>query len=120
MPHRGRKAEVQRSRHGGSQRLRKDVPRNQGDSNSSLVTEELVSLRHKAALNDTASDRLADVVSGRDRNREELPLDFGVIAKLGMPVPPHQRHSGCGDAVSRTWEAVPGGPRRHPLKAPTA
>jgi 2-hydroxymuconate-semialdehyde hydrolase len=27
------------------------------------------------------------VVSERDRNHEELPLDFGMIARLGMPVP---------------------------------
>lgn len=39
----------------------------------SLVTDRLVSLRYQSALNDTASDRLADVVAARDRDRDALP-----------------------------------------------
>lgn len=52
----------------------------------SLITDELVSLRYQSALNDTASDRLAEVVAARDRDRHELPLDFDVLAKLDIPV----------------------------------
>ena len=52
----------------------------------SLVTDELVSLRYQSALNDTASDRLVDVVTARDRDRDALPLDFEVLSKLEIPV----------------------------------
>jgi 2-hydroxymuconate-semialdehyde hydrolase len=52
----------------------------------SLVTDELVSLRYASALNDTASDRLVDVVTARDRDRDALPLDFEVLGKLDIPV----------------------------------
>ncbi|EMQ98677.1 alpha/beta fold hydrolase [Paeniglutamicibacter gangotriensis] len=51
-----------------------------------LVTDELVSLRYASALNDTASDRLVDVVTARDRDRDALPLDFEVLGKLEIPV----------------------------------
>lgn len=51
-----------------------------------LVTDELVSLRYSAALNDTASDRLRKVVAARDRDRDELPLDFDRLAKIEIPV----------------------------------
>ena len=72
----------------------------------SLVTDELVSLRHQAARNDTASDRLADVVAARDRDRTELPLDLEVLARLDIPV---LLIHGVQDAVipvSRTWELL--------------
>ena len=71
-----------------------------------LVTDELVALRHASALNDTASDRLADVVAARDRDRTELPLDFDVLARLEVPV---LLIHGVQDAVipvSRTWDLV--------------
>jgi len=72
----------------------------------SLVTDELVELRYRAALNDTASDRLAEVVAARDRDRYELPLDFEVLARLEVPV---LLVHGVQDAVipvARTWELL--------------
>ncbi|MGO3211360.1 MAG: alpha/beta fold hydrolase [Brachybacterium sp.] len=72
----------------------------------SLVTDELVSLRYQSALNDTASDRLAEVVAARDRDRYELPLDLEVLAKLDLPV---LLLHGTQDVVipaSRTWELL--------------
>lgn len=72
----------------------------------SLVTDELVSLRYKAALNDTASDRLDDVVTARDRDRHEVPLDFDRLAHLDVPV---LLIHGVQDVViplSRTWELL--------------
>jgi 2-hydroxymuconate-semialdehyde hydrolase len=72
----------------------------------SLVTDELVSLRYRAALNDTASDRLADVVAARDRDRNELPLDFGVLAELDIPVLLIHGVQDVVIPVSRTWELL--------------
>ncbi|NUL49034.1 alpha/beta fold hydrolase [Cellulosimicrobium funkei] len=72
----------------------------------SLVTDELVSLRYQAALNDTASDRLADVVAARDRDRTELPLDFEVLAKLEIPVLLIHGVQDVVIPVSRTWELL--------------
>lgn len=72
----------------------------------SLVTDELVSLRYASALNDTASDRLAEVVSARDRDRNELPLDFDVLAKLEVPVLLIHGMQDVVIPVSRTWELV--------------
>lgn len=72
----------------------------------SLITDELVSLRYQSALNDTASDRLAQVVAARDRDREALPLDFDALAKLDIPV---LLIHGMQDVVipaSRTWDLV--------------
>lgn len=71
-----------------------------------LVTDELVSLRYAAALNDTASDRLQAVIEARDRDRYAQPLDFDVLAKLDIPV---LLIHGTQDAVipvSRTWELL--------------
>lgn len=72
----------------------------------SLVTDELVSLRYQSALNDTASDRLADVVAARDRDRTELPLDFAVLAKLDIPVLLIHGVQDVVIPVSRTWELL--------------
>jgi 2-hydroxymuconate-semialdehyde hydrolase len=72
----------------------------------SLVTDDLVKLRYQSALNDTATDRLADVVAARDRDRIELPLDFDVLSQLDVPV---LLIHGVQDAVipvSRTWELL--------------
>lgn len=72
----------------------------------SLVTDELVKLRYESALNDTASDRLKEVVAARDRDRDALPLDFDKLAELEIPV---LLIHGMQDAVipvSRTWELV--------------
>lgn len=72
----------------------------------SLVTDELVSLRYQAALNDTASDRLLEVVTARDRDRDALPLDFEVLGRLQIPV---LLIHGVQDVViplSRTWELL--------------
>jgi len=72
----------------------------------SLITDELVSLRYESALNDTASERLAEVVAARDRDREELPLDFEALAKIDIPV---LLIHGMQDVVippSRTWDLV--------------
>lgn len=73
---------------------------------TSLVTDELVSLRYQSALNDTASDRLADVVAARDRDRSALPLDFDVLAKLEVPVLLIHGTQDVVIPVSRTWELL--------------
>lgn len=72
----------------------------------SLVTDELVALRYRSALNDTASDRLADVVAARDRDRHELPLDFDVLAALQIPVLLIHGVQDVVIPVSRTWELL--------------
>ncbi|MBY4212543.1 alpha/beta fold hydrolase [Rhodococcus fascians] len=72
----------------------------------SLVTDELVGLRYQSALNDTASDRLADVVAARDRDRHELPLDFDVLAQLNVPVLLIHGVQDVVIPVSRTWELL--------------
>lgn len=71
-----------------------------------LVTHELVTLRYKAALNDTASDRLADVVSARDRDREALPLDFDALSRLEVPVLLIHGVQDVVIPVSRTWDLL--------------
>lgn len=73
---------------------------------TSLVTDELVELRYASALNDTASDRLADVVAARDRDRHALPLDFDVLAKLEVPVLLIHGTQDVVIPVSRTWELL--------------
>lgn len=72
----------------------------------SLVTDELVSLRYQSALNDTASDRLAEVVAARDRDRTELPLDFDVLSRLDIPVLLIHGVQDVVIPVSRTWELL--------------
>lgn len=74
--------------------------------NKELVTDELVSLRYKSALNDTASDRLKAVVSARDRDRNELPLDFERLAKLDIPVLLIHGVQDRVIPVSRTWDIL--------------
>ena len=72
----------------------------------SLITDELVRLRFESAQNDTASDRLKQVVTARDRDRNEFPLDFDALAKLEMPV---LLIHGMQDVVitpSRTWDCL--------------
>jgi len=51
-----------------------------------LVTDELVQARYAAAKSDRASARFREVIAARDRDREELPLDFGILAELKVPV----------------------------------
>ena len=72
----------------------------------SLVTDELVALRYQSALNDTASDRLAQVVAARDRDRTELPLDFDVLGRLDIPVLLIHGVQDVVIPVSRTWELL--------------
>lgn len=72
----------------------------------SLVTDTLVSLRYASALNDTATDRLAQVVEARDRDRNELPLDFEILAKLEIPVLLIHGVQDVVIPVSRTWELL--------------
>ncbi|MFF2347600.1 alpha/beta fold hydrolase [Pseudarthrobacter sp. NPDC058119] len=72
----------------------------------SLVTDELVALRYQAALNDTASDRLSEVVAARDRDRTELPLDFDVLSKLDIPVLLIHGVQDVVIPVARTWELL--------------
>lgn len=74
--------------------------------NKELVTDELVSLRYKSALNDTASDRLKAVVSARDRDRNELPLDFERLGKLDIPVLLIHGVQDRVIPVSRTWDIL--------------
>lgn len=72
----------------------------------SLVTDELVSLRYQSALNDTATDRLKQVVEARDRDRTALPLDFDVLARLDIPVLLIHGVQDVVIPVSRTWELL--------------
>lgn len=72
----------------------------------SLVTDELVKLRYESALNDTASDRLKEVVAARDRDRTELPLDFDKLAKLDIPVLLIHGTEDNVIPVSRTWDIL--------------
>jgi 2-hydroxymuconate-semialdehyde hydrolase len=74
--------------------------------NKALVTDQLVELRYQSALNDTATDRLAEVVAARDRDRTELPLDFDVLAKLEVPVLLIHGVQDVVIPVSRTWELL--------------
>lgn len=73
---------------------------------TSLVTDELVSLRYQSALNDTASDRLVEVISARDRDRDALPLDFEVLSKLEIPVLLIHGMQDVVIPVSRTYELL--------------
>lgn len=52
----------------------------------SIVTDELVSLRLTTALNDSASERLHEVVAARERDRREVPLDNDALSRLELPV----------------------------------
>ncbi len=72
----------------------------------SLVTDELVRVRYDSALNDTATDRLAQVVAARDRDRYDFPLDFDALSRLEVPV---LLIHGMQDVVippSRTWDLM--------------
>ena len=73
---------------------------------TSLITDELVSLRFEAALNDTASDRLSEVVAARDRDRTALPLDFDALSRLEIPVLLIHGVQDVVIPVSRTWELL--------------
>jgi len=74
--------------------------------NKELVTDELVKLRYQSALNDTASDRLKEVVAARDRDRNEVPLDFERLAKLDIPVLLIHGMQDHVIPVSRTWDIL--------------
>ena len=53
---------------------------------SSLVSDELVDARYAAASMDGAAERFRAVIAARDVDREQLPLDFSVLAALKVPV----------------------------------
>lgn len=72
----------------------------------SLVTNELVTVRYEAALNDSASDRLYEVITARDRDREIFPLDFEKLAQLTMPVLLIHGTQDTVIPVSRTWDLL--------------
>ena len=55
---------------------------------------------------DTASDRLAQVVAARDRDRTELPLDKKRLARLEIPVLLVHGVQDVVIPVSRTWELL--------------
>ena len=74
--------------------------------NKDLVTDDLVKLRYQSALNDTATDRLKEVVAARDRDCTELPLDFERLAKLAIPVLLIHGMQDHVIPVSRTWEIL--------------
>lgn len=74
--------------------------------NKDLITDELVSLRYQSALNDTASDRLKEVVAARDRDREALPLDFDVLSTLDIPVLLIHGMQDSVIPVQRTWDLL--------------
>lgn len=74
--------------------------------NKDLISDELVSLRYKSALNDTASSRLAEVVAARDRDRDALPLDFDKMAELNIPVLLIHGVQDRVIPVQRTWDIL--------------
>lgn len=74
--------------------------------NKSLVTDELVKVRFNAARNDYASDRLHEVVSARDRDRFEFPLDFEKMKELNIPVLLIHGVQDVVIPVSRTWDIL--------------
>lgn len=85
---------------------------------NSLVTDELVSLPYEAALNDTAPNRLADVVAARDRDRTELPRtghysDVSTAPECCLPRKPKilgkADFPNAGLCLAQLW-----GPRRNP------
>lgn len=53
---------------------------------SSLVTNELVEARYAAASTEGAAERFRAVIAARDVDREQLPLDLGVLSTLDIPV----------------------------------
>ncbi|GAB2803382.1 alpha/beta fold hydrolase [Streptomyces daliensis] len=71
-----------------------------------LVTDELVGLRYQAALNDSASSRLKEVVAARDRDRDALPLDFGALSEVEIPLLLVHGMQDVVIPVSRTWELL--------------
>lgn len=71
-----------------------------------LITDELVKLRYASALNDTASDRLTEVVTARDRDRDALPLDFDILAELDLPVLLIHGVQDKVIPVQRTWDIL--------------
>ncbi|MGW8375326.1 alpha/beta fold hydrolase [Streptomyces sp. ODS28] len=71
-----------------------------------LITDELVEQRYRAALNDTASSRLEEVVAARDRDRDALPLDLDALADLDIPLLLIHGMQDVVIPVSRTWELV--------------
>ncbi|MGB6244106.1 alpha/beta fold hydrolase [Gordonia sp. (in: high G+C Gram-positive bacteria)] len=73
---------------------------------TALITDDLVSLRYRAALNDTASERLTEVVAARDRDRVALPLDFDVLSTLDIPVLLIHGTQDVVIPVSRTWDLL--------------
>lgn len=72
----------------------------------SLVTDELVKVRFEAAQNDYASDRLHEVVSARDRDRFEFPLDFDKMKDITVPVLLIHGTQDVVIPVSRTWDIL--------------
>lgn len=52
----------------------------------SLVSQELVDARYAASSKEGATKRFRRVIESRDSDREHLPLDFDVLAKLDIPV----------------------------------
>ncbi|MEZ7007209.1 alpha/beta fold hydrolase [Streptomyces sp. AD55] len=76
-----------------------------------LVTDELVGLRYRAALNDSASSRLREVVAARDRDRDVLPLDLDALSGLDIPVLLVHGMQDVVIPVSRTWELLNAMPR---------
>ncbi|MGR2826407.1 alpha/beta fold hydrolase [Acinetobacter sp. 1124_18A] len=74
--------------------------------NKSLVTDELVKVRFEAAKNDYASDRLHDVVSARDRDRFEFPLDFEKMKDINIPVLLIHGVQDVVIPISRTWDIL--------------
>ncbi|MCC5574649.1 alpha/beta fold hydrolase [Microtetraspora sp. AC03309] len=71
-----------------------------------LITDELVILRYRAALNDSASDRLREVITARDRDRDALPLDFDALSRLEIPVLLIHGMQDVVIPVSRTYELL--------------
>ena len=70
---------------------------------TSLVADELVDARYALARSDGAEERFRRVVAGRERDREQLPLDDDALAALQCPVLLTHGREDSVIPVERSW-----------------
>lgn len=72
----------------------------------SLVTDALVEARYKASVSEMAESRFKEVIAARDRDRDALPLDFDVLAKLDIPVLLIHGREDVVIPATRSWDLL--------------